>query len=328
MFSSLYPKIFISIVVGLEKMSIYCEIFSKNKLKKSFLKVFETSYLDNQVEAYIQECIKESPIYYIALLDNSTMQGALNSCDDATIRDMCDINKITYKCYDTWAYYTSRYDLELHQNEYKNIGLDLIYSPFVILANFFVDKIDLGIAMYALVEETFLTLAIFKNSKLLYSEHINMDYQKNKSTPNTKTQDDSQNLLEGIDLDSINLDSADSSFSNLVEIEEITFDDNGSLDEFDSFDDSTTHLDIQKVEEVLDHNYERFLFIQKALNSFYKDDSIESDFIETIYIADALEIDSNFRNYIKDELFLNVIIRSIDLPKEITKLAKVEIDAI
>lgn len=328
MLSSIYPKIFISIIVGLEKMSVYCEIFSKNSLKKSFLKVFETSYLDNQVESYIQECIKESPIYYIALLDNSSLQGALSSCDDAKIRAMCDINKITYKCYDTWAYYTSKYDLELHQNEYKNIGLDLIYSPFVILANFFVDKIDLGIAMYALVEETFLTLAIFKNSKLLYSNHINMEYQKNRSQSNAKTQDDSATSLDGIDLDSINLDSADSSFSNLVEIEEITFDDDSSINDFDSFDDNTTHLDVQKVEEVLDYNYERFLFIQRALDSFYKDDSLESDFIETIYIADALEIDSNFKNYIKDELFLNVIIRSVDLLKEITNLAKAEIDAI
>lgn len=331
-FSKLYPKIFIAIIVDLAKTDIYVEILSNNKIKKSLFRSFDTTTIDKRIEAFIAEYTKESPYCYIALLDKSPIQGAFPTCTTSKMKDFCDIGSSVYKCFNNdWAYFTSSYELENIKIEYKRVGIDFIFSPFVILAKFFKDRIDSSCAMFLLVEENFLTLAVFKNSKLLYADHIDLEYQKgqklNVSTSFSSKDDDNLDIMGGIDIENIDLDGSGEKFDDLASIEE--------LDISDGFDDFSTTNDSPLKEkeehhkpknEVVNNNYERFVLVQNSLNTFYKDKRYNAEFIETLFVADAIGLEHDFKSYVEDEMFLSVHVRKIDLLTTLLEVAKAEVN--
>lgn len=335
LFPNLYPKVFINIMVGLNSINIYIEVVSNKKIKKSIEKSFDTLTIDKKVESFIEEYLKESPYYYITLLDKSSSQGAIPICTQSKMKDFCDIETSIYKCFNNeWAYYTSVYELEKTKLEYKKIGIDFIFSPFVILAKFFKDRIDSSAAMFILMEENFVTLAIFRNSKLLYADHIDLEYQKdqklNISNSLISQDDDSMDIGGGIDIENIAMDTSSDGFGDLASIEELDI--NDGFDDF-SQNGGDSSLNIQDErhsikDEVINNNYERFLLIQNSLNTFYKDKKYNSEFIETLFVADTIGLESDFKSYIEDEMFLSVHIRKMHLPSMLCDTAKAELNEI
>lgn len=331
-FSKLYPKIFIAIIVDLAKTDIYVEILSNNKIKKSLFRSFDTTTIDKRIEAFIAEYTKESPYCYIALLDKSPIQGAFPTCTTSKMKDFCDIGSSIYKCFNNdWAYFTSSYELENIKIEYKRVGIDFIFSPFVILAKFFKDRIDSSCAMFLLVEENFLTLAVFKNSKLLYADHIDLEYQKgqklNISTSFSSKDDDNLDIMGGIDIENIDLDGSGEKFDDLASIEELDISD--GFDDFSTTNDSSLKSQEEHHKpknEVVNNNYERFVLVQNSLNTFYKDKRYNAEFIETLFVADAIGLEHDFKSYVEDEMFLSVHVRKIDLLTTLLEVAKAEVN--
>ncbi|MDQ7059734.1 MAG: hypothetical protein Q9M43_00815 [Sulfurimonas sp.] len=58
---------------------------------------------------------------------------------------------------------------------------------------------------------------------------------------------------------------------------------------------------------------------------FTKNEKYTSEFIENVYIADAVGLSSDMKKYFEEEMFLNVYLRHIDLVNEVCALAKMEI---
>jgi len=66
---------------------MYVEICSKKEVLDHFYHEFSGENLSDEMMQYIREYTKESPYYYITILDNSSSQGALPTCNK---------NKISY----------------------------------------------------------------------------------------------------------------------------------------------------------------------------------------------------------------------------------------
>lgn len=327
-FEIFYPKIFINIVVEAMHTQIYVEVLSKNKLINSINKSFDTTAIDSRIETFLYEYTKESPFYYISLLDKSSQQGAVPTCLTNKMQGYCDTTSIQYKCYNnSWAFYTSEYDLEAIKHEYRNIGLDFIFSPFVVLAKFFKDKIEVTRAMFILIEEGYISFTIFDHSKLLYASYLDMDYDKEDNLAIEHPLEDTNPLqgLDGINLEDIELDGGIEKLDDFSVIEDLDI--SSEIDEF-----SDDKEEISKVlaktkapsMENFGEDYQRFSIIQNSLNKFYNDPKYKSEFIENIYIADAIGVSPDLKSYLEEEMFLNVYIRKIDLPMALCDIAKVE----
>ncbi|MGE4418325.1 MAG: hypothetical protein AB7D38_00680 [Sulfurimonas sp.] len=330
---ALYTKVFINIVVENSQTIVYVEVCSKNEVLQSIHKVFDTTTINTKMYDFIRAFFKETPFYYISILDKSSNHGAIPTCTLSEMGKYCDINSSEYICFSNdWAFYTSEYDLEAIKHEYRSIGLDFIFSPFAILATFFKDKIENTLAMFVLIEEGYLSFTVFDKSKLLYAEYLDMQHHKDDEDMlmDSALEDDDEDdvSLDGIDLEDMSIEDDVNSFDDFANIEDLDSDDD--MDEFSEIQEVQENVE-QEIDistEGFNEDYQRFSLIQSALNTFYKDSKYESQFIETIYIANGVRISPDLKSYLEEEMFLNVYIRKIDLGVALCEMAKAEANEI
>ncbi len=330
-FESLYLKVFVNIVVKNTITDVYIELYSKNGLVDSFEDSFNTIKMSEDMLSFISSYTNESPFSYISVLDMSESQGAIPTCSKNRLSYYYDISESEYKCYDEkWTYYTSKSDLYDIERRYKDIGVDFIFSPFSILTNFFKDKVNSKLAMYILVQEGFISLAVFDNSQLLFAKHLNLEKFIENDELIMDVSDDILDLEDGIDLEDIDVIDVNDSLEDFSDIEDLD-----SLEEIDEFSDNKDveeefyNEDKDELEENEDEgfneDYQRFSLIQSSISHYYKDDKYESKFIENVYIADGVGISSDLKRYLEEEMFLSVYVRHLELGIEVSELARAEV---
>jgi hypothetical protein len=335
---ALYDKVLINIVLFSNKTIIYVEILSSKKVIKTVTKEFKTTILNDEIIQFIQLYTAQSPFFYISLLDTSVNQGAISTCFKAKF-PLYNVDADAYesRCIDNrWSCYTSRDEIYEIEKKYSNIELDFIFSPFILLANIYKDKIDSLLAMFILVEDNYLSLAVFNKSELLFAQHLDLEHSKDEDMDlyeedELSLDDNSEDLDPLDDLEDVN----DLNLDNLSDIED--------LDSLDDIDDFSSTADIEEeltqTEEELtedkaskedsgsfNEDYQRFNLIQSSIKEFYENDKFDSEFIENVYIADGIGVSNDLKNYLEDEMFLTVYIRRIELPKELCNIAKKELD--
>jgi len=328
-FEALYNKAFVNIVTDDNFTKVYIEIVSKKGLLSSVKDVFETESIGEDMQEFISSYISQTPYTYISVLDTSMRQGAIPTCSRNRMDYFYDISGCEHKCYaNKWTYYTYIDEIYKLEERYKGLGLDLIFSPFVVLANFFKDKIDTYMAMYILILDGYMALAVFDNSELLYAEYI--DTKHIQESEDILSDDMSSDLDDNIDLDDVAVDNVEDieSLDDFADIEDL--DSLEDIDEFSESKDIEEELQVEAEEEVevnssFGDDYNRFTMIQNSINHFYKDERYNSQFIETAYIADNVGISGDLKKYLEEEMFLSVYVRKIDVVSEICDLAKLEI---
>lgn len=331
----LYNKVVVTIIVGRSKTTVYIEVINKQDILNVYEEVFETETLNNEVYEYITFFTNETPFFYVSVLDNSASQGAIPTCAKQETSYFYDLSASEHKCFnDKWIYYTAKSDLYELEKVYKKIGLDFVFSPFVVLAHFFKDKIDDHLAMFILIEDTAISLTVFQNSELLYGKYLEINLEETEEL----LMDDEN--IEEVDLDeddhSIDLDD----INTIDDIDELDdFGDIADLDSIEEIDEFSESKDVEEelaereyeeefpleVSDELNEDYQRFIRIQSSVNNFYKNEKYTSEFIENVYIADSIGLSLDLKKYLEEEMFLNVYIRHIDLAHEVCELTKAEL---
>ena len=230
---TLYTKVFINIIIENSQTVVYIEVCSKNEVVETIEKSFDTISINAKMYDVIQTYSKQSPFYYISVLDNSSLQGALPAVDKLDMSKYADMSLMKSISFSDWSVYSAEYDLNSIAQEYKSIGVDFIFSPFLIMAKFFQDKISTNLSMFILVESNYLTISIFDNSKLLYAKYIDTQYQKDDDLLiNIPLDDEDYDVsldIEGINLEEIDIDD-DNSLDDFANIEDL--DSGNEIDEF------------------------------------------------------------------------------------------------
>lgn len=332
-FEFLYNKVLINIVVERSKTTVYVELCSKSKVTDTAEEVFDTTSINSEMQEFIQTYVSESPYYYISILDTSVSQGAVPTCGNSKTSYYKDLTSSIALCYDKkWTFYSSQEDIYSIERKYEKIGIDFIFSPFTILAQFFQDKIDTDMSLFVLLEDSYISLSIFKKSELVYAEHLDLEnHIDDDMLMYDDTEEDVELMEEGIDLD------------NMDVVEDISsFDDFSDIEDLDAIEESEDFLETADTEEEFyeavneselpvhesdgfNEDYQRFLLIQSSVNNFYKSDKYESTFIQNIYMADGVGISPDLKRYLEEEMFMEVYIRSLDLPSSVCNMAKVEL---
>ncbi|MEA2098532.1 MAG: hypothetical protein U9P72_00205 [Campylobacterota bacterium] len=345
----LYLKVFINIVVKQTTTAVYIKVSNKNGTVDTDEKVFEVTDLSDKMYEFIKKYTKLSPYYYISVLDNSELQGAIPTCDKHKISDFLETASLNNKCYENrWSYYTTKDEINNIKNRYKKIGVDFIFSPTIVLNNFFKDKIDTHMALFILVEDNYLSISVFDNSKLLFALHLDVENDNETHDLFDDSLDDMDMDMDmDLDLeDSVDLDDMDS-LDDMEPLDDTDLldgmDDFGDIEDLDSFDEIDEFAEAKDMEEELaeelentdmeavedeefTEDYHRFAMIQSAVNSFYKDERFNSQFIDNVYIADGIGVSRDLKKYIEDEMFLNVYVRNIDTSVELSTLAQMELE--
>lgn len=346
LFEALYLKVFVSIITTNSKYLVYIEVCKKDTVVQTAEKSFDIKTSKKKVSEFVESYTQETPYNYISYMDESAEQGAIPT--SSNMSEYFDVGSSFHKNYnDKWLYYTSKEKIGILQDEYNDLGVDYIFSPFLVLAHIFKDKIETSFSMVVLVDDNSVCLSVFDHSDLFYAEYFLIERAKKKSKIEEDSLDDEFELddydsIELADVDALEeedeLDDAISELDDFADMEDL--DDLSDITDLDDMDDIEDFADEEAVLEAEDtfmdepqkiispikmnDDYKVFLMIQSAVKSFYEDEKFDSKFIESVHIADTRGDSSDLKQYLEEEMFVNVYNKRIELNIEICELAKAE----
>ena len=342
---NLYQQIFVGIVIERTRMKISVQMRKGKTVEKEVFKEFEISNAtpSSEVNNFIKNIMDESPFTYVAVLNDAAVQGAIPTCSMHEAQGYSDLGSCVTLCnMNNWMVYSEKSELNALQRRFLATGLDFIFSPFFILSSFFFDKIGGKTSLYVLIQEDALSLCIFSAEQMLFAMHyVTTDAVENEKMSEELDESGEEGL--GFDLDddfSVNLDDIDTleeldALDDLDTLQDL--DDLDDLDEIEDFEESLNEA-VEESEIALEEaktkydrkidnfsdDYKRFQLIQAALHQFYRDEKYNNQFVEDIYIADSCTTGQDLGRFLEEELFLSVYKRSIDLSKELLKMAVAE----
>ncbi|MEA1917674.1 MAG: hypothetical protein U9N42_09170 [Campylobacterota bacterium] len=336
-----YQNVFISILPSSTQTFVYVSIEKNKKSNVIHKESFNTSSSNKALEEYVNRYTQITPLFYVAVFCNVKEQGAISSCSHNELEKFTDISTSITICSDNrWSAFASIKEVDDVNSTYKAFGLDYLISPFSIIETFFHEKIDSGIAIYALILEDCIYTSIYKESKLLYAHRGDFDDIEEQNSHEDEDGDKSTTSmdfdLETMDFDDeFHLDDIEmiDDFDNLDDLSNIEdLDSADDLDEFEQNETPETSVDLDSDPSSakdslanLDLNFKRFLIIQDSLKSFYSNPNYDSQFIEQIYTADAIHCSDEFKSYLEDELFLTVYSRTIDINSTMVDMTRQEV---
>ena len=288
---NIYQQIFIGIVIQHSSMKVCVQLRKGNKLEKEVSRHFEISHATPTAEAneFIKSYMDESPFSYIAVLNDTLTQGAIPTCSMHQAENFNDLGSCVTICNENkWMVYAEKTELNALQKRFLINGLDFIFSPFFIMSHFFADKIQDKTSLLVLIQDDYLSLCIFNDGELLFANH----YTTKDAVADEKMSAD------------IEESAADSLGFSLEDDDEmsINLDDIDALDELDSLDDLDNLQDLDDLDDL--DEIEDF---EESLN-----EAVE---------ADACESGPDLIKFLEEELFVSAYKRSIDLDKELVKMA-------
>ncbi len=254
---------------------------------------------------------------YVVTVVNSSGQGIIPTCSATKFIDYNVDRKYIYNiCVDyLFTNFVSKIDIKWLQKIFSKTGIDFIFSPFTILKNisFFEqerEKVELHI-LYTMQNST---LLITKEGSYIFGAFFSQNNEKNPlfTDFDTENEDDS----ELIDSDEFEIED-DFDFEN----------EDGFTFEIESNDNNSKEndLDYQSNIELVQNNREFTRELAKVLKEFYSKPIYESSFVDNVKIYSEEKIEDSLIEYIENELFLSVEVKSIDYDDEVLKLLYKEV---
>lgn len=168
-----FQNLFVAIVLNETECVLRCKVLKNGAITKVFTKTFALTppldALDKTIEDYLMNLQDEYQFVYIAFLLNSLGQGAISGTGNATFTkhnvDIQNVHNVTL--HNQWSAYASYIEIKWAKNLFSEVGLDFIYSPFIILNDFVVSqKLKNRPTCYILNCQDFFILAIFEEKQL------------------------------------------------------------------------------------------------------------------------------------------------------------------
>ena len=313
-------KRFIIQLVSIVLLEDSCKIYVKKlknsrvifRAKKSF-EIESKDKLSQEVISYLTDLQEEHEQTYIALFLNTLGQGAIPGCKSGDF-DKYSVDKKNVRsiCIDKeFTIYASLIDIGWIDKIFKSVGLDYIYSPFLVL-NHFANKEELEneVKLYILNTHNGLTIMIKEGKKLLYGSFFNT------AKDDDLLNDDFEEVDAGEDME-IDLEIDDDEFEIFDDDEnELDDDETDSVDEFDfeSLGDAMTAQDNRLVK-----------YLDISLQEFYRSELYDSTFISKVKIYDDSGMQEKVISHIEDELLLDTSAENIDILEVILEISEKEV---
>lgn len=339
-----FQNLFVAVVLTDSTCHIRCKVVQDGAIRKTFDKVLTGKYnadtLDSSIENYLISLQEEYRFVYIAFMLNVMGQGAIEGSGNESFRkhnvDSNNVHAVTIN--KQWSAYASFIEIKWVKNLFSETGIDLVYSPFIILNDLIISqKLRSKPTLYLLNCQDFFISAVFHETKL----HFGAFFRTQSDTLFTQTNEVSDweneheeesitNLGEMPELDVD--DEEDEGLSNLRDLEDI--DELHHVDSFSDLDDAKTlghfkGFNSVKEEDTSLELYGRDLLVYKYLKSsleeYYHNPLYHGEFIEEIIIFDAFEMSSDLIHQLEDELMMDVEIHKVDIADRVCDMAIKEV---
>lgn len=116
---------------------------------------------------------REGALSYVTVLESEAKQGVLSNCSAEAIEAMTESEVVCIE--QRWGIYIDKDDLFERQKAFRSIGLDLIFSPFSLLNNFFKSRIEREDGLYLLLTQNYIAALVYKEQKALFGAYESLD---------------------------------------------------------------------------------------------------------------------------------------------------------
>ena len=167
----LLAKMYISLIPAAGGYEVYGELRKNSRV----LKRFERQQCHNltEVSEQVSKLSRESALSYVILLESEAKQGVLNSCGTRSDVELSSVERVCVE--KRWGIYIDKDDLFELQKRYKSVGLDLLFSPYSLIADYFEHEIENQDGLYLLIGGSFLLGVVFKDAKALFGKIVTLD---------------------------------------------------------------------------------------------------------------------------------------------------------
>ncbi len=345
-----FQNLFVAVVLSETECLLRCKVLKNGAITKVFTKTFALTppldALDKTIENYLMNLQDEYQFVYIAFLLNSLGQGAISGTGNASFsKHNVDIQNVhNVALYNQWSAYASYIEIKWAKNLFSEVGLDFIYSPFIILNDFVVSqKLKNRPTCYILNCQDFFILAIFEEKQLhfgaFFKTQTDTAFTHSDDVNDWENEQEEEGILDSEALPEVGRTDEDehegleelSELTELGELEDI--DDLRSTDSFSDIDEkgisSFRGMEDLKEEDISLELYGRDLLVYKylrtALEEYYHNPLYKSEFIDEIIIFDSYEISSDLIHQLEDELMMDVEIHKVDVSDRMCDIAIKEV---
>ena len=306
---------FLALIVEEKRCKVKQRVIKGDELlfvEESTFEIESKDKLSNEVIDYVNGLQSEYPHTYISLFLNTLGQGVIPTCDKEALKKFSvDKDKVKTVCVkDKYLIYGTLIDIKWADKTFSDIGLDFVFSPFLILDYFIkkdIDDEDIeidSIMLYVLNTGNALTVMIMKEDNLLFGSFFNI--AKDENLLYTDYGENSDDIFAELDF---------------VEDDELLIENLMDLEDIPSFENSESAGNIE-----LSEQDERFVkYLSAALKEFYSNDLYESDFIQSLRIFDDIHINPNILKYLQNELLLDVSFANISVRNALIELSRKEV---
>lgn len=312
---------YVAVVLEERSCDICVKILKQGKVAKEERKSFRAfgSELPFEASTLIRKYFKEYRFCYVSTLLGSINQGALGTTVKADFQkyhvDAASTQIIGVQ--DKWSIYGYAEDISWARNAFEAAGgVDFIFSPFAMLFELSQESQEEKPKLFVLSQKSSLTLAVMDHEKLHYGGYYIL-------APTEGIKDGESDDLGDDDLGGDDLSDDIEDLSEIDGIDDIDgigdlddLDDDVKLDDFeeDIEADSLSGMktDREKLSqtneslEELGKGMDMLNFIKDSLNSYYKDEIYQGQFIEDIVLLDSSGMSQDVADYIETTLLLNV----------------------
>lgn len=328
-------NVFISIVQHDNEWIIYSKILKNGKLKDKDTKNFEIKdhkHLPKKMEEYLNTIQAKHNFTYISLFLDSMGQGAISGTTAKDFeKNIIEVKSIThFPIKKKWSVYASFIDLNSIKKLFLKVGLDFIYSPFMVQYHLISkEKIKNRPILYILDHQDSVTISVFDNGNLIFGAYFR-----------TNTEDDLTSVDEEEEGDWENKE-AEEGISNIAELDTMDDDEMGGVDELADLNDVSDDQDSEEFEDSEEKSLEDmtgesglelygrdvliYKYLTSALNEFYKNPLYHGNFIDTIVLNDGFEVSSELLDSMENDLMMDVEMNKIDINEVICDMTIKEV---
>jgi len=330
-FQKYLSNIFISIIQQEKEWIIYSKVVKKGAIKDKLTEKFESQERDSvpkKMQKYLEKLQEDYSFAYTALFLDSMGQGAINGTTAKDFeKNSVDMKNVTHFAVDKkWTLYASFIDIKWAKKLFENVGLDFIYSPFMVQNTLIkAQKIKEKPTLYILNHETSVTISIYENANLLFGAFF-------KTTTDDNLEDDEEDWDNAKEEEGV---------EDLVELDTMYDAEMGTLEELDDLDINEESTDFEEVEsngsdlghfdgeeesddsdlELYGRDVILYKFLVSSLKEFYKNPIYRSDFVDTIVIFDGYEMSSELIDMIENDLLMDIEMNKINISETLCDMS-------
>ena len=327
-----FSNLFVSVLIENNECRLLARVMKNGKIKRTYEAAFdspEAEVIEAKIVEYIkhkeEECLDVYVAYFLDALGQGVVPTAQAGEFDRYSVDVKHVRQVVME--ECWSVYASYIEIHWAQNFFEPVGLDLLYSPFVLMHECVKKEgFPSRATLYMYNHQDSFAIAIYKEKKVLFGAFFRTVAGEEKELNERSFETGEWDELE-----------EEKGVENLVQLEEMDEEeDYQSLDDLDDLDSMEAMVQgdeggehtfdegvVQPVDDVQsardsEHSVALFgrsmlmyKYLKSSIEEFYQNPSYESDFIEDIVIFDNYETSQTVFDMLENELLVRIQLQKV-----------------